>query len=333
MPHTVFERVTDWNLSAGSGVDFVSLFTQIEYLAEKRFFEYHPTVGPPHKEFIFRLRDWLDRATKDEDQQILLRLVPQLFFVGSREFRSLYRSAFNGPITRWIIEQLDLDFSLPSFGDDLQKAIKETWFCGITDSMQIAEFHHVNNIEGADLRPDWQTLCVFASPMKVMGFMNAAGYKRVVLLEDFVGTGSQMSSPLKFAANLPGSPPVLVLPLITAPSGLEFGKALSANHPSVRFTTALELRQEALICEVPTVNETDLFKAVRELVVRLYSTVAGGIPPSSTLKPYSPFGYSSSIPKNGALVVMYTNCPDNTLPIIHHSSGTWSPLFPRSSRI
>jgi hypothetical protein len=320
-------------MSGTSGVDFVSLFSQIEYLADKRFSEYHPTVGPPHKEFILRLRDWLDRAVKQEDQQTLLRMVPQLFFVGSREFRSLYRSALNGPITRWLIDQLGLQFTASTFHDELLRALNRTWFCGITDSMQIAEFHHVNNIEGADVRPDWQTLSVFASSRKIKGFMDASGYDRLVLLEDFVGTGSQMLAPVNFAANLPGKPEILVLPLIVAPSGLKVCKTLALSHSNVSFATTLELRPEAFVCEVPVLNEGELFKAIRALVVRLYTVVSGGVPASPVVKPYGPFGYNSTMPRNGALLVMYTNCPDNTLPIIHYSSHSWSPLFPRSARL
>src|SRR5690242_8558098 len=98
MPHTVAERAYRWGLDATAKADFLSLLAQIDYLAEKRFYEYHPTISPRHLEFLTRLRDWLDSASKEEDQQTLFRLVPHIFFVGSREFNSLYRAAFNGPI-------------------------------------------------------------------------------------------------------------------------------------------------------------------------------------------------------------------------------------------
>ena len=333
MPHTIFDRVNKWSMSTTASADFISLFSQIEYLAEKQFSEYHPTSGPPHKEFTVRLRDWLDSAADEEDQQTLLRLVPHLFFIGSREFRSLYRAAFNGPITRWLIDELALDFSSPDFHDDLWNAIKHTWFCGITDSMQIAEFHHVNNIEGADLRPDWRTLARFAEPQRVKAYMDTNRLQRVVLLEDFVGTGTQMTTSVNFASTIPGAPSVLVLPLITAPGGIEVGSALSSSFSNISFATTLELLQAAFVCDVSNPNESNLFQIVRELIVRLYPILTGGRLGNEDKKPYGPFGYNRGTPRRGALVVMYTNCPDNTLPIIHYSSQNWSPLFPRSSRV
>ena len=45
-------------------------------------------------------------------------------------------------------------------------------------------------------------------------------------------------------------------------------------------------------------------------------------------KPYTPFGYK----RTGGLVVMHSNTPDNSLPVIHHESDTWAPIFKRHSR-
>lgn len=320
-------------MSTAAEADFISLFSQVEYLAEKRFSEYHPTSGPPHKEFVLRLRDWLDSAADEGDQQTLLRLVPQMFFIGSREFRSLYRGALNGPITRWLIDELALDFSSRNFHDDLWNAIKHTWFCGITDSMQIAEFHHVNNIEGADLRPDWRTLARFAEPQRIKAYMDTNRLQRIVLLEDFVGTGNQMTTSVNFASTLPGSPPILVLPLITAPAGVVVGSAFSSSFPNITFSTTLELLPEAFVSEIPDPNETELFSMVRELIVRLYPVLTGRKNRNDDKKPYGPYGYNLKSPRQGALIVMYTNCPDNTLPLIHYSSQNWSALFPRSARV
>jgi hypothetical protein len=260
-------------------------------------------------------------------------MIPYLFFVGSREFMALYRAALNGAITRWLVDQEGLKFSEPDFLKTLRTAIQATWFCGITDSMQIAAFHHVNNIEGSDSRPDWRSLATFADKRRISVFMRTNNLKRLVLLEDFVGTGKQMSTAVHFAASLPDSPSILVLPLIVAPLGLKVGQGFAGRYSQVSFATTLALRDEAFVCEVPQVDEQDLYPLIRDLIIRLYPLVSGGLPPDDNIKPYGPFGFNRGTPRQGAMLVMYTNCPDNTLPVIHNSSHSWSPLFPRSVRV
>ena len=63
----------------------------IEYLTIKRYHEYLPTIGP-HADFRTRLRDWLDNLSAEDDQKALFRLVPEIFFISSREFAALYLS-------------------------------------------------------------------------------------------------------------------------------------------------------------------------------------------------------------------------------------------------
>ena len=36
--------------------------------------------------------------------------------------------------------------------------------------------------------------------------------------------------------------------------------------------------------------------------------------------------------ETGAKVVLFSNCPNNTLPIFHHETEQWKPLFPRVMR-
>src|SRR5205807_3580729 len=107
----------------------------------------------------------------------------------------------------------------------------------------------VNNIEGADLRPDWRTLATFAEPQRVKAYMDTNRLQRVVLLEDFVGTGTQMTTSVNFASTIPGAPSVLVLPLITAPGGVAVGSALSSSFSNISFATTLELQQAASVCD------------------------------------------------------------------------------------
>jgi hypothetical protein len=331
MPHTIAERVVNWTGDVSN--DYITLWAQIKFLADKRFKDYEPTSYAPHPEFLVRLRNWLDSVHSESDQQHLFRLVPQLFFVSDKEFESLYRSAFRDRLMRWLIEELGVTFDNPDLQTLLMNAVASTWFCSITDSMRTSSFCHVNNITGVHLRPDFQTLHMLGDKRRIVDYMAYKKYTRIVILEDFVCSGAQMFDPVTFAASLPGSPRVLVIPLISGPSAVDLGVQLHMRHPHVSVAPTLILPQDCLVCEVAQLGEPALFSDMREMAVRLHPTVVGNPVPDENEKPYGPFGFGVGHPRYGGLVVLYSNTPDNTLPLIHHKSPSWAPLFPRSSRI
>ncbi len=360
MPHTIAEKIRKWSrgyeppreldldlekasddeLEAALEVadtyypsKYERLESQIDYLAMKLYSEYEVTKYPPYLEFQYRLRDWLDSAPSEDDQKILFELVPRLFFIGNKEYLSLYQSALNGPVARWLISQLALDINKNDAQSRLQEALSSTWFCPITDSMQISKFYHVNQIEGADLRPDWRTLDSFCgSHGKIVKHMKSQSppLERIVLLEDFVATGSQMKSAVEFAVNLPDGCPVLLCPLVICPSGYTVAKQLEKDYVNLKFEPALMLDQSIILPSSQIPHEDSFISRLREVILRTYSLVVGSNP-----KPlYGPFGFGEPAEGGGLLLIMYTNCPDNTLPMIHHASDSpWNPIFPRSSRL
>jgi hypothetical protein len=66
---------------------------------------------------------------------------------------------------------------------------------------------------------------------------------------------------------------------------------------------------------------------VKALAQQCYAQVLGDN--AADPRPYTPFGCFDT----GAVVVLYSNTPANTLPLIQHQSNTWVPLFPRSARV
>ena len=320
------EWIMEWTLKEFSEYDYNDIHNKIEYMSKKSYDEYHPTIGPFNK-FRARLQLWIDNVTTIGDKKILFRLVPEITFLGSNEFISLYRTAFNELVLQWIFDCCGLKFTDPNLSTKLRTEIERTWFCPITDSMHISDFYHVNNIKGIDYRPDWRSLAKLGDIDKVLEYINSKNLQRIVLLEDFVGSGSQLSgkdggepSSVDFAATLPGSPPLLILPLVTCPAGYRLGKGYERKYGHLKFKTTYLIPGELLLTPQGHADETELFGEVRELVTRHDKVIKF---------PYGAFGYLST----GALFVMYTNCPDNTLPIIHFDSDKWKPLFPRSSRI
>jgi len=317
-----------WDRDSSTDIEFPRLLEIIQYLDQRLFSEYTPTQGP-HITFQQRLSAWLSDAPNDKSRQTMFQLVSHLFFIGREAYISLYREAYRSPITRWIIDSADIDLCDPVINTKIAQAMNETWFCPISDSMQISEFYHANRISGVHFRPVWLSLAKFGDRAKLTSYTQKK-FKRVVLLEDFVAAGGQMQPALNLAAELPKDIEFLLVPLVICPKGADSIEDFVKRNPAnFTFSPVLRLPPRAFVAETPVDGESPFFEAVRQLVQDIYLQVSGGKPPDDNTKPYGPFGWK----RTGALVVMYTNTPDNTLPIIHWTSNTWrSPLFPRSSR-
>jgi hypothetical protein len=304
--------------------------TNLHQLADKLYVDYEPTRGA-HPDFWRRLERWLDNVDDAGSQQVLFRLLPHLFFIGPREFDSLYRTAFNHQIATWLIDQLDLKLDDPQAGESLQRAIEATWFCPITDSMRINKFYHLNRIEGMDHRPDWRSLDRFGDKDKMSDYIKLHGIKRIVLLEDFVGNGSQIRKAVECAAQLSPELPVLVVPLVICPSADALITELQGKYCQLTFAPCLRLPEMEFLTATPTPGESILYPAVRIIAEGVADSMKIGLSVNrlAQAKKFIPYGWHGT----GALVVLYTNCPNNTLPIIFHESQNWSALFPRASRV
>lgn len=328
MPNTVSEKVQRWALEAGAPVDYNLIHAEIEYLTSKRFDQYVPTIGP-HPSFRSRLARWLSLLTDEADQKLLFRLVPHIFFLGREEYAALHRAAFNGPIHWWLIDQLGFRLDDPNLDSEVGDALASTWFCPITDSAGIADFYHANNIHGSEHRPGWRFLAHISGEQRILEYMRTSGLNRVVLIEDFVGSGTQMSEVAPLLTALAPNIPILITPHIICPDGMRIGEQLATAFTNVTFEPVLPVPAHAFIAPNPHPDEPALFRDIRELIRRVYPTVSGSATVDEHTIPYGPFGFA----RTGGLVVTFSNCPDNSLPVVHHRSATWDPLFPRSSRI
>lgn len=321
-------KVNRW-ASSDSAISDVNL--KIKFLERRLFYDYEPAKGV-HPDFSDRLNTWLENIDTDESQKILFKLVPNLFFIGRDEFYTLYRAAYNGQIARWISDQINIFFDEEKPEERLRAAIEDTWICPVTDSMRINGFYHVNNLRSRfNERPDWLSLCKFGSVEKINEYITAQKIKRIVLLEDFISSGTQSFEAIKFAAELRCSIPILVVPLIICPKAVETLEKLKLNYSHITFSPVISLTKEIFILDTPIPNEYAFASQVREFVTKSYDQVVGkqGAHDYENKPPYGPFGFDST----GGLIVMYSNCPNNTLPIIHHSSSRWHPLFLRATRI
>jgi len=331
MPDELDSRIERWDRTALTGTPYADLLRLVEYLHDKRYYQYLPTVGP-FPGFFERLSQWIAQVDSPLMQKALLNLVPYILFVGQEEFALLYRAAFRGPITRWLCSVANVDLESPDASQLISTELLEhTWYCPITDSMNINAFHHVNRIERVQARPDWASLARFGNKDKIHEFMQKKGLSRLVLLEDFVGTGTQMRKAVEFAATQLPDVPILLCPLIVADKGNSVGNSLPSKYSNLLFKPVFTLRSHhgAFISPHHKDQRAQWHRILR-IVGNLSARLADRIFPQGFPPDWGPWGYKDS----GTIVVMYSNTPNNSVPMLHVDGGDhWTALFPRSKRV
>jgi len=279
------------------------------YLGEKLYIDYEPNEFEP---FMLRLENWLNNLPDENEQKILISLLSQLFYVGKNEFDSLYRSTLTN-VSRWIADIAPIALEDPEFGSRLTSELRDTWFCPMTDSLRINSFLKINGLAGHDHRPHWRSLSIFGDVAKIKSYIKAKKIKRLVLLEDFVGSGSQISGTIRFICDNFKDIDVAFCPLIICPIGDAHFKTLASNYDRLSYLPTLTLPEEAFLTATPRAGEPPAFAKARSLFYKIGTRLP------------DPFGYKQT----GALVVMFSNCPDNTLAVFREETATWRPLFPR----
>lgn len=306
---------------------FGEILLQLEYFAERFFSRYVPALYTPHSPgYLDRLLAWLKNETLTAEQQrLLFEFAIHIAYLSFEDFLQLYRTAFVEPVARWTIDQLSLSLDSSRFHTELERARRtHTWYCPITDSMVISEFYHANGIAGIDQRPAFRSLMKFASPPLIKDYMNRHGLDRLVLLEDFVCTGSQCAAVVEWAVNNL-SCPVLFVPLVTCPAAdIAFQQLIANSGGRLCIESVLRLGSEVFVN--PVTGNDPLFSGIHALAQQVHANIRG-IPDTS----YGPFGCGDT----GATIVLFSNTPDNTVPLVHHHQrppSSWQALFPRVSR-
>lgn len=325
MTETVSEMVDRWGRASGKTQHLSAIRELLRLLATELYSQYQPFPESPP--FWERLRKWLENVPDGDDRKHLFEFVPWLLFVGRHELEVMYRAAFSGPISRWIIDDSNLDISDPSFSVRFQNAVEQTFFGSIA-GMDIGSFIRVNGLRGQSLRPDFRVLSHLGDSSKTTKYLNDLGMKRIVSVEDYVGSGSQMTEAWQFLSRLTHFQ-TLLCPMIVAPRGFEVGEALvkGTHAKNLSFAPIFIVPPSATLPEVAPIGnrEPDELANLRGIAVRFWQQVQGSNPDPQL---YTPFGFNST----GSLVMTYFNCPDNVPPLVHHLSDTWTPLFQRLYR-
>lgn len=281
--------------------------------------DYEPCNGAEGQAFRSRLEAWVSSAPDAESRRKLLLLLDKLYFVGREEMRTSYELAYRRISWQWL---LSVGKATPDDAEaKLQSMLETTWFCPITDSMQISLFYHINGLSG-DYRPDWRSLMKFGDRERIRAHVQQVGIQQIILLEDFVGTGNQVAATIAFAADTFQELKVLCIPLFACQEGVTKLQEQSTTRPNLEVLPVAVLDDASHIRASDPLEPNDFSNLLRQLHPLVESNSTAG---DSGL---SPFGYGEL----GPLFSMYTNCPNNAPPIFHTESPLWKPIFPRVVR-
>lgn len=321
--------------------ELTQILNHLRYLERIKFQDYDPTRYSQHPiSFMERFHAWLNnKGLSPENQRDLFEFAYYLAFFSKDDFAALFQNAFSGPITRWCMDEAS---SLLDQSDWLvrlnEERYKKTWYCPVTDSLLISQFHHINGIEGQDHKPVFRELICFADGNeKIKKHIESKDYKRLVLLEDFVGTGTQTFNSIKWALENLGIP-ILFCPMIIAPEAVnkfrKLKEKIEQQEETTQPTSRFEIEPIFLLDSGCFVHDTgrsseQLFNRIKILAEDIHSHLSK----SNQQFQHGALGFcKSKSTQKGATVVMFSNTPNNSLPLIHHSVDDWKSLFPRVAR-
>ena len=317
------------------------ILADLRFLERTKFNPYVPTLYSRHPSaFAERFYRWLNNPNLNSTQKRnLFEFAHCIAFFSFDDFATMFQNAFSGPISRWCMSQAGIHLDEQAEWQNRldQERFSHTWFCPITDSLLISVFHHVNEIEGKDRKPAFRELKHFGDVDKINKHIRAKGYKRIVLLEDFVGTGGQSFKTVEWAVRTLKLP-VMFCPMIIATEGATQYRQLKEtldleriNSPSLsefNFEAVFELGCDCFVHSADTVQDS-LFDRVRTLAKEIHTHLLG----SQEECKEGAFGFwNDESPQKGATVVMFSNTPNNSLSLLWHGAEAWTPLFPRVAR-
>lgn len=328
-----------WCLADAQGQgELLTLKADIEFLGERLFDEYKPTKNTADGPFGVRLSKWIGSAQDEADQIKLFRLLKHLFFIGQDDLEAASRTAFSKHVLEWLINRLGVNVFSAAAKSQMEDALTLVRYTGITDSFNLGEFLRINDIHGHSVRYTWEQEIddwdqdEFCRRVMRRGIQNEIEKRYLVLLEDFVGSGSQAERAIRSAQAIRKTDgtfayEVLFCPLIICPDGAEWATRLQVDFPNFHYSPVLELHDDGFIKPNAVPGENTEFPELRDCLSRLHPTVVG---PPPVDQDFGPFGYQQT----GAVFVKYDNCPDNTLPVLHRKRNNfWEPLFRRASRM
>tara|TARA_R110001599_G_scaffold192392_1_gene387741 strand:- start:3228 stop:4232 length:1005 start_codon:yes stop_codon:yes gene_type:complete len=313
---------------ANAGVE--GLKRDLEFLERELFHEYKVTSHGEHGSFGARLARWIGNLDNDADRKNLYLILAHLFFIGKSEQDAAYRTAYSKHVMQWLMDVSGIDPFQTNARTLLAQELASTRFTEVTDSFGIRDFCIINGIQSEALRYKWEgnidgwDAADFRNNVLDEDVNGSLRRKNLVLLEDFVGSGSQMLDAVDLAVSLGPEVNVLLCPLFICPEGAREANVRSSAIAHFSFSPVLSFEERFFISPAYDTSEHPDFDRVRRLLVKIHPKLQG------YPQEYGPFGYRET----GGFIVPYTNCPDNSIPAVHKKiQNSWEPLFLRNSRL
>jgi hypothetical protein len=315
-------------------VDSRILKSRIECYAEKLMDRYDP--ASPVWDFQLYLLKWLENVKTIDEKFLLLNSLSFFSFFNRDQCNALYLEALHGPILRWLIEITNLDILDENIDEKLSENIGPTFISAATDSTDISTMRHLCGLQIRHTKI-WNS---YINKDDNEGQRNEKiesckkdlhdwEYKQIIVLEDFVGSGTQSKEVIDFLGNLQDWK-ILFIPLIICPQGdmaiTEHLRIKKYDH--ISYEPISKLPWELILTDdrpLESKSPPQLLADLKEYARKIHTRVTGTDISGST----GYLGYKDT----GSLFAKYTNCPDNTLTLYHEKENKhWNPLFPRSSK-
>lgn len=187
--------------------------------------------------------------------------------------------------------------------------------------MNLGEFYRVNGISGADVRTDFNTLVKIGDPIKIEDYINEHSITQIVSIEDFIGSGDQFEKILAKIPDCIKKLPVLFVPLLICYNGDNTISKMLNGYSNWQIDPVIIIDEGSCLTPKANLSNKHLERRVLEVAKNFSNNIKG----NTTDEMIYGFG------KTGALVVLHSNTPDNTMPFIWWADN-WNALFPRSSR-
>jgi len=281
-------------------------------------------------DFQHQLIKWLNNVDSIKNKYLLINSLSYFTFFNRGQFIALCREALCGPTVKWLIDIENYDITDPLLNSQINQSISLTLFSAATDSMSINDFRHA--CKPMTVKTTGQTWLDYIKhidseeekKVKAQSYqklLHNKGYKRIVVLEDFVGTGNQIKNILDFLGCFKKWP-ILVIPLLVCPQGNSaIPKHLrKRGYDHISYEPVSILPWELILADKRPKDSmlySPLLTELKKFARITHEKLGIGY-----------LGYK----KVGALCAKYANCPNNTLPLYHNKSDKWEPLFERSDR-
>lgn len=369
------EMVAEWDaeheasLSTNTALDqrrpFGRLLDPLSSISAIRFQPYHNDLVQNYME---KLSAWI-RSFPEQDRRVAFLVATSTVFVTEAQFRHLQRRLLRHVILRRLLERhhrvpslaLHPVAELPDLAIGM---LRESLFVENSDSARKNSFMHANadmlkrsgvsssdgnpvafwieNVRVARKAPDERTrqVAVVAQREVVASHESLRGKRRMIVLEDFAGSGSDLLETMEdlSRAGLPLEE-VLLAPVVATEHALGVLAEACENQSSadLRFDvlTAYVVPHEARCFGHPRATLLEsagggLGAGLGSHVERMSEEFFVRNRNRMKLSPSERHGF-------GGLALAFAhawNCPDSTLPLIWSPpSGEFAPLFQRASRI